>query len=78
MWRDRDRMVSPRPLPGVQLVVAGKKNRGEAKEGLWPNLTEGRSGIHESGKPSVWSILTGLFNIQALRTQISNATWLRS
>lgn len=80
MWRDSDQMVSPRPLPGVQLVdcCRKKKNRVEEKEGLWPNLTEGRSGIHESGKPYVWSILTGLFNIQALRTQISNVTWLRS
>ena len=38
--------------PGVQLVGAGK-NRGEAKERLWPNLTEGRVGIRGSDNPLI-------------------------
>ena len=62
--------------PGVQLVGAGK-NRGEAKERLWPNLTEGRVGIRGSDKPSDWSILTVFVSTQAPLTKMSITIWRR-
>ena len=60
--------------------MSKKKTRREgAKERLWANLTEGRSGILDSGIPSDWLIFrTDFVNTRALLTQMRYAIWRRS